>query len=160
MEPLTTAAKALGHRLLDRRERITTAESCTGGWIAKCLTDIPGSSSWFDLGFVTYSNKAKHQLLGVDHQTLDTEGAVSEAVVVEMAKGAVQAAAADWSIAVSGIAGPTGGTATKPVGLVWLGASGPGIPGVSRRLLLTGNRNDVRQQATRTALKWMLDLMQ
>ena len=160
METLTTAAKALGHRLLDRRERITTAESCTGGWIAKCLTDVPGSSSWFDLGFVTYSNKAKHQLLGVEHQTLDTEGAVSEAVVIEMAKGAIQAAAADWSIAVSGIAGPTGGTATKPVGLVWLGASGPGIPSVSRRLLLTGNRNDVRQQATRSALEWMLDLMQ
>ena len=159
MVELSDLAQRLGHRLLDRAERIATAESCTGGWIAKCLTDIPGSSGWFDLGFVTYSNDAKHRMLGVSNDVLEAEGAVSESAVLAMAKGAARVAGADWAISVSGIAGPTGGSVSKPVGTVWLGAFGPGIL-MPRQLQLAGDRNQVRCHATRAALLWMLDLVE
>jgi len=99
---------------------IAVAESCTGGWIAKCCTDIAGSSSWFDRGFVTYSNAAKVEMLGVEQSSLDNYGAVSEQVALEMAKGALDKSSADISVAVTGIAGPEGGTDAKPVGTVWI----------------------------------------
>ena len=101
--------------------RVSTAESCTGGWIAQCLTAVPGSSAWFDLGLVTYSNQAKQRYLQVSAETLARFGAVSEETVREMALGALLAADADFSVVSSGVAGPDGGTADKPVGTVWLG---------------------------------------
>ncbi len=104
---------------LSTKRRIVTAESCTGGWIAKVFTDAAGSSKWFECGYVTYSNAAKVRDLGVSQRTLDEHGAVSEQTVREMAAGALRASGADFSIAVSGIAGPDGGSAEKPVGTVW-----------------------------------------
>ncbi len=109
---------AVGNKLKERAAWVTCAESCTGGWVAKTLTDIAGSSAYFDRGFVTYSNQAKHDLLGVKENTLANYGAVSENVVQEMALGALREANADFAIAISGIAGPDGGCAKKPVGTV------------------------------------------
>ncbi|HEY9101890.1 nicotinamide-nucleotide amidohydrolase family protein, partial [Chitinimonas sp.] len=113
-------AEQLGKALLARGWRVTAAESCTGGGIASAITDIAGSSGWFDMGWVTYSNEAKQRLLGVAPTTLAEHGAVSEPVVREMALGALQAAGADLAVAVSGVAGPSGGTPAKPVGTVCL----------------------------------------
>lgn len=132
---------------------VTTAESCTGGWIAKVITDISGSSVWFERGFVTYSNEAKHQMIGVDSGTLETHGAVSEAVVCEMAQGALYAAAADYAVAVSGIAGPNGGSEEKPVGTVWFGFASKSAGTVARRQIFQGDRDSVRRQATEYALQ-------
>jgi len=122
---------------LGARYRIVTAESCTGGWIAKAFTDVAGSSRWFECGYVTYSNEAKARDLGVSWRTLKEHGAVSEPTVREMAAGALRATGADVSIAVSGIAGPDGGSAEKPVGTVWFcvglrvaGVSGAGGVGI------------------------------
>ncbi len=113
-----------GEKLKAQGRWITCAESCTGGGIAKAITDIAGSSAYFDRGFVTYSNAAKHDLLGVSEATLAAHGAVSEEVVREMAIGALRAARADLALSVSGIAGPDGGSAEKPVGTVWFGFAG------------------------------------
>ena len=109
-QALDALARRVGERLLGLDEMLVTAESCTGGWIAKTLTDIPGSSQWFDRGFVTYSNAAKHQLLGVPEDLIERHGAVSEAVVRAMTEGALRHAEARIAVAVSGIAGPDGGT--------------------------------------------------
>jgi nicotinamide-nucleotide amidase len=126
---------ALGAKL-----RIATAESCTGGWIAKAFTDVPGSSQWFDCGFVTYSDTAKMRDLGVSTRTIKEHGAVSEPTVREMAAGALRVTGADVSIAVSGIAGPDGGSAEKPVGTVWfcVGRRVAGRDGGGRRAALSG----------------------
>ena len=122
---------------------VATAESCTGGWIAKALTDIPGSSAVIGYGIVSYSNDAKSSLLGVSKDTLLSFGAVSEPVVKEMAAGVRQVSGADFSVAVSGIAGPDGGTDDKPVGTVWFAwDSGDSI--VTDRQVFSGDRNDVR----------------
>lgn len=118
-ETVAPLAIAIGEALLARGAKVATAESCTGGWIAKVLTDIPGSSGWFERGWVTYSNAAKHEDLGVPEDLLSAHGAVSEAVVAAMARGALGRARADFAIAVSGVAGPAGGTTAKPVGTVW-----------------------------------------
>lgn len=132
---------------------LTTAESCTGGWIAKAVTDIAGSSAWFERGFVTYSNEAKEQLIGVSPQTLETWGAVSEQVVREMAQGALKAARADYAISVSGIAGPGGGSEDKPVGTVWFGFATREGETLARRVVFDGDRSAVRYQATLYALQ-------
>ncbi|HEY3588637.1 MAG TPA: nicotinamide-nucleotide amidase [Buttiauxella sp.] len=132
---------------------VTTAESCTGGWIAKVITDISGSSAWFERGFVTYSNEAKHQMIGVDSGTLEAHGAVSEAVVREMAQGALCAATADYAVAVSGIAGPNGGSEEKPVGTVWFGFASKSEGTVARHQIFKGDRDTVRRQATEYALQ-------
>jgi nicotinamide-nucleotide amidase len=132
---------------------VTTAESCTGGWIAKVITDISGSSAWFERGFVTYSNEAKHQMIGVDSGTLEAHGAVSEAVVREMAQGALCAASADYAVAVSGIAGPNGGSEEKPVGTVWFGFASKSEGTVARHQIFKGDRDTVRRQATEYALQ-------
>ncbi len=147
--------------ILERRGQVmTTAESCTGGWIAKALTDRAGSSAWFEYGFVTYSNTAKTQLLGVDPTLLEQHGAVSDAVVCAMARGALRRSSADWSVAVSGIAGPGGGSADKPVGTVWL-AWGQrfqdGIQLDSQHQVFGGDRDAVRRQTVVMALSGMLD---
>src|SRR5262245_36356608 len=117
--PFVYLTRQLAARLLAAGGRLATAESCTGGWLAKVLTDLPGSSRWFECGYVTYSNEAKMRDLGVLAQTLERHGAVSEATALEMAAGALQRTGADVSIAITGVAGPDGGTPEKPVGTVW-----------------------------------------
>lgn len=143
----------LGERLVQRGATLTTAESCTGGWIAKVLTDIPGSSAWFERGFVTYSNAAKSDMIGVQPATLDTWGAVSEQVVREMAIGALQAAGADYAVSVSGIAGPDGGSTAKPVGTVWFGFASQSGSTQARVQQFTGDRESVRRQSVVYALE-------
>lgn len=154
---LEQLSHAVGTALAQRHATITTAESCTGGWIAKVLTDIAGSSAWFEQGFVTYSNQAKHEMIGVQDTTLQTHGAVSEAVVLEMASGAQQAAGAQFSVAVSGIAGPDGGSVEKPVGTVWFGFAAPGGERLALHCQFAGGRESVRRQAVQFALETLLE---
>ena len=145
-------------RLLDGHYTVTCAESCTGGLLAAALTELPGSSAWFDMGFVTYSNEAKQQLLGVKPATLDYYGAVSEETVREMALGALLAAKADFALSISGIAGPTGGSEQKPVGTVWFGlADKQHIWAKTARF--SGNRDAVRAQAVQHALAFLAEKM-
>ncbi|MFQ5609028.1 MAG: CinA family protein [Woeseiaceae bacterium] len=139
---------------------VATAESCTGGWIAKAITDVSGSSACFAYGIVSYSNGAKESMLGVQNQTLVDNGAVSEAVVIEMAAGALRLSGSDVSVAVSGVAGPDGGTDEKPVGTVWFAwakRKPSAIETKSERIRFEGNRNEVRVQTVAHALKGVLD---
>lgn len=156
-EQLNQLSADVGRLLLRRKATVTAAESCTGGWISKVLTDIAGSSAWFERGFVTYSNDAKQQLVGVSADALARWGAVSEQVVQEMAQGALQAAHAQFAVAVSGIAGPDGGTAEKPTGTVWFGFASDAGRVVTRRQLFAGDREAVRRQATAYALQTLHD---
>ena len=150
---LMQLSEQVGQALKARGATVTTAESCTGGWVAKVITDIAGSSAWFERGFVTYSNEAKAQMIGVREETLAQHGAVSEPVVVEMAIGALKAARADYAVSISGIAGPDGGSEEKPVGTVWFAfATGRG-EGITRRECFSGDRDAVRRQATAYALQ-------
>jgi nicotinamide-nucleotide amidase len=137
---------------------MATAESCTGGWIAKCCTDLAGSSDWFDRGFVTYSDKAKHELLGVELSTLNEQGAVSEAVAIQMAEGARHRAGVNAALAVTGIAGPGGGTADKPVGMVWFAWSLEGRQASSEVMQFQGDRDAVRRQTVVHALSGLQEL--
>jgi nicotinamide-nucleotide amidase len=132
-DQLSELVELVARWALGARYRIVTAESCTGGWIAKAFTDVTGSSQWFECGYVTYSNVAKARDLGVSQRTLEEHGAVSEPTVREMAAGALRGTGADVSIAVSGIAGPDGGSAEKPVGTVWfcVGRRRPGVVGAA-----------------------------
>ncbi|QJT82182.1 nicotinamide-nucleotide amidase [Kosakonia sp. MUSA4] len=150
---LMQLSERIGQALKARSATLTTAESCTGGWVAKVITDIAGSSAWFERGFVTYSNEAKAQMIGVQPDTLDAHGAVSEPVVVEMAIGALKAARADYAISISGIAGPDGGSEEKPVGTVWFGIASVSGEGITRRECFPGDRESVRRQATAYALQ-------
>lgn len=153
---LAQLAMQLGACLEAAGWRLTAAESCTGGWIAKCLTDIAGSSRWFECGFVTYSNAAKQALLGVEEATLSTEGAVSEAVVREMALGALSRSRAEVAVAVSGIAGPDGGTMTKPVGTVCFGfALAERVD--TETVRFDGDRAAVRQASVAHALLGLIE---
>jgi nicotinamide-nucleotide amidase len=159
MDVLEDLAGRVGGLLLERQRMLATAESCTGGWVAKCLTDIAGSSAWFERGFVTYSNRAKQEMLGVAAVTLEAQGAVSEATVREMARGALTHSAADVAVAISGIAGPDGGSPDKPVGTVcfaWLVAGGQ-PRAESRRF--DGDREAVRRQSVVRALEGLLDVL-
>jgi nicotinamide-nucleotide amidase len=144
---------ATGQRLLAARHMLVTAESCTGGWIAKAVTDIAGSSAWFDCGLVAYSYEAKQALLGVRPQTLETHGAVSRETVVEMVSGALVHSGGTIAVAVTGIAGPGGGIEDKPVGTVWVAWKRRG--GYPRAELFTfkGNRDAVRRQTVAAALR-------
>lgn len=152
---LAGLAQSLGERLSAAGWRVTAAESCTGGWIAKALTDIPGSSGWFDTALVTYANAAKERLLGVPAEDLETFGAVSEPVVRAMAAGVRDWAGADLACATSGIAGPGGGTPEKPVGRVWLAWAGP--EGVATACHdFAGDREAVRRQTVAVALEGLL----
>jgi nicotinamide-nucleotide amidase len=155
---LHALARRLGDRLAAAGLMLATAESCTGGWIAKCVTDIAGSSAWLDRGFVTYSNAAKQDLLGVDATTLDEHGAVSEPVVRQMAAGALARSAAQVAVAVSGVAGPGGGSADKPVGTVCFGF---GLPaGITTETLhFAGDREAVRRQSVAHALTRLTELL-
>lgn len=156
-DPLRKLSIVVGQKLQARGLWITSAESCTGGSIAKAITDIAGSSAYFDRSFVTYSNAAKHDMLGVMESTLQAYGAVSEEVVREMAIGALKIAKADLALSVSGIAGPGGGSEQKPVGTVWFGfAQRLGRVLVCKRQF-TGDREAIRLQATIFSLQKLLD---
>lgn len=145
----------LGKLLSGRGLYIVTAESCTGGWIGAALTQIPGSSAWFDRGFITYSNEAKREMLGVRAKTLNQYGAVSRQVVEEMAKGALKKSRGTFSVAVSGIAGPAGETDEKPVGTVWIGWCIQGKVD-SALFCLPGDRQQVRAATVSLALQGLL----
>jgi nicotinamide-nucleotide amidase len=149
-------AKELGNSLLKKKWRIATAESCTGGGIASAITEIPGSSQWFDRGFVTYSNEAKIDLLDVKLQTLHRFGAVSAETAREMAAGCLANSQADIAISVTGIAGPTGGTNEKPVGTVFIGLSTKGGQAKTIHKLFHGNRHLIRQQTVIQALQLIM----
>ena len=151
-EEILAAAQALADSLVQQRLLLTTAESCTGGGIAETLTGIAGASAWFDRGFVTYSNEAKLSMLGVSQSTLDRFGAVSEATALEMARGAISHSGAHVSVAVTGIAGPDGGTPDKPVGTVWIAWGQKLGYAEARRFQFDGDRNAVRQQAILEAI--------
>ncbi len=154
---LLELSKEVGGYLQRLNATVTTAESCTGGWIAKVLTDVAGSSQWFERGFVTYSNDAKQELVGVSVDSLAHYGAVSEQVVREMAEGAREKACARFSISVSGIAGPEGGSADKPVGTVWFGFASAAAETRAQRKVFSGDREAVRRQATVWALQTLRD---
>jgi nicotinamide-nucleotide amidase len=158
---LTTLAARVGELLLSKGSRIVTAESCSGGLLAKALTDNPGSSKWFECGFVTYSNAAKMRDLGVSGRTLKKDGAVSEAVVREMAAGALRVAGADLALAITGIAGPDGATPDKPVGTVWFSSCmrrEEGMDLAAERVHFSGDRDAVRRCSVEYALKLILRL--
>ncbi|GHA57255.1 CinA family protein [Photobacterium aphoticum] len=149
-------AQRLGQQLARQQWVAATAESCTGGGIASAITDIAGSSAWFDRAFITYSNEAKQDMLGVAAQTLNDHGAVSEAVVYEMARGALAHSLAHISVAVSGIAGPGGGSDAKPVGTVWLAWADHTGWADAQCFHFDGDRVAVRQQAVDAALDGLL----
>jgi nicotinamide-nucleotide amidase len=169
-QELFALCERLGKELLAAGWRLATAESCTGGWVAKACTDVPGSSGWFECGFITYSNAAKVRDVGVSEQTLAEHGAVSEATVREMAAGALHKAAqmrisepyrthTHVAVAVSGIAGPDGGTAEKPVGTVWFGLAvrrGTDVVVSAERQLFAGEREKIRRCSVRRALELVL----
>jgi nicotinamide-nucleotide amidase len=146
--------------LVKQEAVMTTAESCTGGWIAKTLTDRPGSSAWFEYGFVSYGNNAKADLLQVDGQLIEREGAVSEAVAAAMVTGALARSGAQYGLAVTGVAGPEGGTADKPVGTVWFAWVGQGQTPITARHQFDGDRDTVRRQTVTTALTGMLEYLE
>ena len=154
---LDALARRVGEALAARGWRLASAESCTGGWIAEAVTAISGSSAWFDRGFVTYSDEAKMDMLGVSAQTLAEHGAVSETTVREMAEGALARSLADVAVAVSGVAGPTGGTAAKPVGMVCIGWAAKASPTCSLTLHFAGDRAAVRRQTVVRALDGILE---
>ena len=158
-------SKKLGEILLNHKLKITTAESCTGGWLSQAITSVPGSSNWIDRAYITYSNKAKHEMLDVSEQTLQDKGAVSLEVVQEMAFNALDKASANISIAISGIAGPDGGSEKKPVGTVWLGFAVrtkdlKDINFASKLLHLKGDRTLIRQQAVQHALSGVIEMFE
>ena len=153
---LRRMAETAGALLLAAGRRIATAESCTGGWVAKCLTDIAGSSQWFERGYVTYSNLAKEQSIGVAASVIETFGAVSRPTVEQMAAGALHDSGADMAIAITGIAGPDGGSTEKPVGLVWFALAQRRAPPVAVQQQFAGDREAVRRAAVATALRLVI----
>lgn len=157
MNDLETLAGELGAALLANGEYLTAAESCTGGWLAQSVTAIAGSSGWFDRGFVTYSNAAKVDMLGVAETTLERHGAVSEATARAMAQGALSHSRADWSVAITGIAGPSGGSPEKPVGTVCFAWAAKEAGCEAQTCHFTGDRAEVREQAVRHALRGLLE---
>ena len=159
MSDLNKLAQQVGEQLIRQHKLLAVAESCTGGWVAKCLTDIAGSSQWFDRGFVTYSNDAKQAMLGVSRATLDTAGAVSEQTVREMAAGTLENSKASVALAISGIAGPGGAMPGKPVGTVcfaW-GVAGGELRVETRHF--EGDREAVRRQSVSHALQVLLNVL-
>ena len=159
MPELQQLAEQLGNALLRRGWKVALAESCTGGWVAKCLTDIAGSSAWFDRGFVTYSNAAKREMLGVSAETLDTAGAVSEPTVLAMAAGALAHSEADLALAISGIAGPGGAVPGKPVGTVCFAWAVKGALQQSDTKYFSGDREAVRRQSVAHGLRGLIDVL-
>lgn len=153
-------ARSLGELLLAKQASVATVESCTGGGLAFALTEVAGSSQWFNQSWVTYSNLAKHSMVGVDNETLDTFGAVSEQVVIEMSEKGAKLANADLCVSVSGIAGPSGGTELKPVGLVWFAIGGKLLEEtITFNRRFTGDRTQVREQAIVLSLTKLIECL-
>jgi len=157
---LESLARRVGARLKARRLKLATAESCTGGWIAQAVTSIAGSSGWFERGFVTYSNQAKRELLGVRARTLSRHGAVSEETAREMATGALARSRAQVAVAVTGIAGPSGGTREKPVGLVCFAWARKRRAPASAVRRFPGNREGIRRRSVAFALQGLLERLE
>jgi nicotinamide-nucleotide amidase len=155
-DELETLAAELGAALLVRGEWLAAAESCTGGWLAQSVTAIAGSSAWFDRGFVTYSNDAKMDMLGVQPTTLERHGAVSEATARAMAQGALAHSRANWTVAITGIAGPSGGSPEKPVGTVCFAWASKDGGCEAQTCHFAGDRAAVREQSVRHALQGLL----
>lgn len=152
---LVSLAGQVGEQLQQQQQTVSTAESCTGGGIGYAITEVAGSSAWFNGGFITYTNALKHSCLGVPQLLLQTHGAVSAECVEAMARGARQQAGSDWSVAVSGVAGPSGGSAEKPVGLVWMAVANPsGCDTFAARF--AGDRAEVRRQTIGMVLEDLL----
>ena len=156
---LEILAMQAGESLLHQKQKIAVAESCTGGWVAQCLTAIAGSSAWFERGFVTYSNEAKQEMLGVPPDMLAEHGAVSQPVAVAMAEGALRNSRADWAVAITGIAGPTGGSPQKPVGTVCFAWGCRDGRIVTSTRHFPGSREDVRAQSVEHALSGLIERM-
>ncbi|MGE6791679.1 nicotinamide-nucleotide amidase [Pseudomonas guineae] len=155
---LTQLAAELGEKLTRSNAQVATAESCTGGGIAEAITRIPGSSAWFEAGYITYSNRQKSKQLEVPEVLFNTVGAVSQEVVEAMVRGAQAKSGARYAVAVSGVAGPDGGTPQKPVGTIWL-AWGDGAQLFSARRQFAGGRGEVRRQTVEAALAGLLRLL-
>ena len=158
-DDVTARARQLGHSCRRKGVVVATAESCTGGGIATAITRISGSAKWFERGFVTYDNDSKREMLGVDAKTLKEHGAVSEEAAIQMAAGAIARSHADVSVAVTGIAGPTGATPGKPVGTVHFAWATRGGVIQARRFLFKGDRAAVRLQSVYIAIQGLIDLL-
>ena len=156
---LQQLAVQLSDKLLARGWMVATAESCTGGWVAQLLTSLPGSSAWYERGFITYANAAKTEMLGVPVATLETFGAVSEETACAMATGALAHSHAQASLAITGIAGPGGGTPQKPVGMVCYGWAFTDGTVISSNCRLSGDREEIRSRAAAAALRGLIDLI-
>ena len=152
-------AATVGASLKRHGYLLSTAESCTGGAVANAITDIPGSSEWFDCGFITYSSESKREILGVTQDSLVNHGAVSEVVVRQMVTGALRHSRSEVALAVSGIAGPTGATSGKPIGTVWLAWGIKGGPPIACLHYLHGDRTEIRKRSTLLVLQGILDLL-
>lgn len=156
---LQRLAEQVGETARRRHHRLVTAESCTGGWISKTLTDIAGSSDWFECGLAAYSYEAKQALLGVQPHTLEEHGAVSRETVLEMVSGALVHSGATLAVAVTGIAGPAGGTGDKPIGTVWIAWKARGGYPRAEVFHFEGDRESVRRQTVAAALRGMIAMM-
>jgi nicotinamide-nucleotide amidase len=152
-DELYPLAQSVGLMLEQAGLMLVTAESCTGGWLAQCITAVPGSSGWFDRGYVTYSNAAKTEMLGVEPDLIDKYGAVSEQVARAMAVGALETSNADMAIAITGVAGPGGGSLEKPVGTVWMALQRRGGDARTRMFVFSGDRRGIRCAAVGEALQ-------
>jgi nicotinamide-nucleotide amidase len=156
-EALMALAVTLGQGLQRADKMLVTAESCTGGWVAQSVTAIAGSSAWFDRGFVTYSNEAKQEMLGVKADTLATYGAVSEPTAREMVAGALAHSRATIAISITGVAGPSGGSPAKPVGTVCIGWAQRGQPAMAKTYSFSGDREAIRRQSVGVALEGVIE---
>jgi nicotinamide-nucleotide amidase len=152
-------ASVLGEKLKQKQWLLAVAESCTGGGLAQAITSVPGTSGWFERGFVTYSNLAKQEMLGVATKTLNKYGAVSSEVAQEMAEGVLHHSSADIGIAITGVAGPSGGSKEKPVGLVWFGFAGENFTTITKKQNFSGSRAEVREQAIIFVLKELISIL-
>jgi nicotinamide-nucleotide amidase len=159
MDTLHNICNELGAVLKERKLLLTLAESCTGGLVSQAITDVAGSSAWFDSGFITYSNAAKQVMLGVSAQTLKNFGAVSEATASEMVMGALKHSQAHIACSITGIAGPDGGTKDKPVGTICFAWAGKNIATVSATKNLSGNRQEIRHQSAVIVLQGLLVIL-
>jgi nicotinamide-nucleotide amidase len=156
---LKALAERVGRTLQAGGHRLVTAESCTGGWVAQVVTSVAGSSAWFERGFVTYSNDAKHELLGVPLDVLKVHGAVSEETARAMALGALSRSKGTFALSITGVAGPTGGSAAKPVGTVCFGWARAGAQPMTQTRLFPGDREGVRRHSVVHALEKVLELL-
>ena len=159
LKELESLSSELGSLLNKKNYFFTTAESCTGGWVGQSLTSVPGSSSWYGCGFITYSNIAKYKILDVSKETLDNHGAVSQEVVEAMVKGALLKSRANLGVAIIGIAGPGGGTLERPVGTVCLAWKLNDLPTLSVTEVFEGSREEVRFKSVSKALEGAISLL-